>query len=136
MARWHIGGQGWPVNGGLRLIPASTLISDDGDPSAIPLKELPLPLPIDAISLDADALAQMKAWYPVEHHHRLLYGPDVGKTPQTTSGASSPKKQSSAKGPDDAESETDPIEADAQTPTEAAPGSQRRVGAGRPAKRR
>jgi hypothetical protein len=108
MARWHIGGQGWPVNGGLRLIPASTLISDDGDPSAIPLKELPLPLPIDAISLDADALAKMKQWYGGELHHRLLIGNDVGKPqtasqPKDTSEAPSsshpaPKKRSAAKG--------------------------------------
>jgi hypothetical protein len=79
--RWMIGGQGWPIAGGLRLLPPGTLVGDGG----IPLAELPTPMPIDAISLDADALAQMKQWYGSELHHRLLVGPDVGKAPQTTS---------------------------------------------------
>jgi hypothetical protein len=87
--RWHIGGQGWPIAGGARLIPAATLIGDGG----IPLSELPTPLPIDSISLDDAALAQMRAWYPLDQH-RLVFGPDVGKAPAQTTSA--PKK--SAKG--------------------------------------
>jgi hypothetical protein len=83
-----IGGQGWPIRGGAQLIPPSTVVGDGG----IPLSELPSPLPLDVISLDADALAQMKQWYPAEHHHRLLVGPDVGKPqPQTA-----PEKETSA----------------------------------------
>jgi hypothetical protein len=91
--RWMIGGQGWPIAGGARLLPSGTLVSDDGDPLAIPLSELPVPLPLNSVSLDDAALAQMRAWYPSYHHHMLLAGPDVGKPQQA---ASVPKK--SAKG--------------------------------------
>jgi hypothetical protein len=50
------------------------MVGDGG----IPLSELPTPLPLDTISLDAEAFAKMKEWYPLEHQHRLLVGPDVG----------------------------------------------------------
>jgi len=98
--RWMIGGQGWPIAGGARLIPAGTLVGDGG----IPLAELPSPMPMDAVSLDDAAYAQMREWYPY-HLHMLLVGPDVGKaTAQTASftekGASlsSPSPKKAAKG--------------------------------------
>jgi hypothetical protein len=88
----------WPIQGGARLLPGGTLISDDGDPSAIPLGEVPRPLPLNSISLDAAALAQMRQWYGPALWHHLLVGPDVGKA-QTTGGAStsSPAPKKSAK---------------------------------------
>jgi hypothetical protein len=81
--KFQIGGQGWPVQGGARLIPAGTIVGDGG----IPTSELPMPMPIDAVALDDEAAAAMKAWYP-DQLYRLHFGPDVG----------APKKRSSAKG--------------------------------------
>ena len=91
--RWQIGTGGWPLRGGLWLIPAASIISDDGDPTAIPLSDVPRPLPLNSISLDTAALAQMKQWYGPALHHHLLVGPDVGKPPAATSAP-----QKSAKG--------------------------------------
>jgi hypothetical protein len=82
------------LRGGLWLIPADSVISDDGDPLTIPLRDVPTPLPLNSVSLDADALAMMKQWYGSERHHRFLVGPDVGK-PQT---AMAPQKRSAVKG--------------------------------------
>jgi hypothetical protein len=96
--KWMLAGD-WPVQGGARLIPAGTIISDDGDPSAIPLGEVPRPLPINSISLDTAALQMMRQWYGPALWHHLLVGPDVGKAPpQTTSETSpSPAPKKSAK---------------------------------------
>ena len=67
--RWQIGGQGWPIAGGARLIPAGTIVGDGG----IPLKELPMPLPIDAEAMDADAALQMLEWYGSELWHQIKF---------------------------------------------------------------
>jgi hypothetical protein len=81
--RFAIGTGGWPVAGGLRLLPAGTIVSDDGDPLAIPLATLPMPMPLNTVSLDAAAFAQMRAWYapsasiPIELRHWLLKAPGV-----------------------------------------------------------
>jgi hypothetical protein len=78
-----VGGQGWPIAGGLRLLPPATIISDDGDPLAIPLTSVTTPLPIDCVSLDAAAFAQMQQWYAyspstmVDQRYRLLKAPGV-----------------------------------------------------------
>ena len=95
--RFMISGQGWPVQGGARLLPAGTIVSDDGDPSAIPTSELPMPMPMDCVAMDDEAAAQMRAWYPY-HQYMLLFGPDVGKetmTEKETSAASPPQARSS-----------------------------------------
>jgi hypothetical protein len=81
--RWQIGTGGWPLRGGLWLIPAASIISDDGDPLTIPLSAVPTPLPLNAVSLDAAAWSQMQAWYGyststmVDQRYRLLKGPGV-----------------------------------------------------------
>jgi hypothetical protein len=54
---------GWPLNGGLRLLPAGTTISDDGDPSAMPLRDVPTPLPINAKAMDPAAAEAMLHWH-------------------------------------------------------------------------
>jgi hypothetical protein len=59
--RWQLRGGDWPV--GPMLIPAGSVISDDGDPAAIPLAGVPTPLPITAVALDDDAGHQMCLWY-------------------------------------------------------------------------
>ena len=74
--RWMVGGQGWPVNGGLLLLTPGTIIDSTTWTG-------PLPMPIDAISLDAAAFAQMQQWYGptaetmIDQRHRLLKAPGV-----------------------------------------------------------
>ena len=81
--RWIIGTGGWPLAGGARLLPPNTIISDDGDPLTIPLSTVPTPLPLNAISLDSAAFAQMQQWYAqtattmVDQRYRLLKAPGV-----------------------------------------------------------
>ena len=70
--KWQIGGGGWPVNGGATLIPAGTIV--EGDPSWNGMT-LPMPMPINAVPLDADAAQLMLGWYEPEHWHRLRFGP-------------------------------------------------------------
>jgi len=67
--RWQLGGD-WPV--GARCIPAATIISAGEAPNyqAIPLAELPKPLPLNAEALDEDAALQMLYWHPPELWHR------------------------------------------------------------------
>jgi hypothetical protein len=49
----------------------------------IPLSTVPTPLPLNAISLDAAAFAQMQQWYAqtattmLDQRHRLLKAPGV-----------------------------------------------------------
>ena len=74
--KWQIGGGGWPV--GPILIPAGTIVS--GEAPTWNGIALPLPMPIDAVALDREAAAMMRRWYPAEHHHRLMFGPDVKET--------------------------------------------------------
>jgi hypothetical protein len=57
--RWQLKGD-WPV--GPMLIPAGSVISDDGDPATIPLAGVPTPLPINAMALDDDAALQQCFW--------------------------------------------------------------------------
>jgi hypothetical protein len=74
--RWMIGGQGWPIAGGALLLPPGTII-DSATWTG------PLPMPIDVISLDAAAFAQMQQWYGysattmVDLRYRLLKAPGV-----------------------------------------------------------
>jgi hypothetical protein len=75
----------WPVQGGARCIPAGTIVGDGG----IPTSELPM-LPINAMAMDDEAARLMRQLYPTEIH-RLMVGPDVGKSQP-------PKKRTSAKG--------------------------------------
>jgi hypothetical protein len=58
--RWQLSGS-WSV--GASLIPPGTIISDDGDPSALPLSAVPVPLPVVAKALDPAAAEQMLHWY-------------------------------------------------------------------------
>ena len=58
--KWQLLGP-WPV--GPLLIPGGSVVSDDGDPSAIPLSGVPTPLPINAVALDTAAATQMATWY-------------------------------------------------------------------------
>jgi hypothetical protein len=73
--KWQIGGGGWPVNGGATLIPAGTMV--EGEPPTWNGMTLPLPMPIDATPLDAEAAEAMLRWYEPEHWHRLLFGPGI-----------------------------------------------------------
>jgi hypothetical protein len=79
--RWQLLGD-WPLNGGLRLLPGGTIISNDGDPSALPLSAVPVPLPINALSLDPAAAEAMCHWYSEEsticgwHHLHFAHGID------------------------------------------------------------
>jgi hypothetical protein len=84
--KWQLGPQGWPV--GQFCIPPSTIVS--GNPPTWNGIVLPTP-PMDAVALDDEAAAAMRAWYH-EHRHRLQFGPDVGKSPQTTTPAPTLKK--------------------------------------------
>ena len=81
--RWIIGTGGWPLAGGLRLLPPNTIISDDGDPLAIPLGELPTPLPINAMALDDASALQMAVWYDeadtIGGWHQLHFDPSVDR---------------------------------------------------------
>jgi hypothetical protein len=79
--KFEIGGAGWPIAGGARLIPAGTIVGDGG----IPLADLPLPLPMDAVALDDEALAMLHQWYPY-HHYALKVGPTVGKAKKKAKG--------------------------------------------------
>jgi hypothetical protein len=58
--RWQLM-TGWPLAGS--LFPAGTVISDDGDPSALPLSAVRVPLPVVAKALDPAAAEQMCHWY-------------------------------------------------------------------------
>jgi hypothetical protein len=58
--RWQLM-TGWPIGG--TLLPAGSTISDDGDPSAIPLSAVPVPLPIVAKAMDPAAAEQMLHWH-------------------------------------------------------------------------
>ena len=58
--RWQLM-TGWPLAGS--LFPAGTVISDDGDPSALPLSAVRVPLPVVAKALDPAAAEQMLHWY-------------------------------------------------------------------------
>jgi hypothetical protein len=58
--RWQLM-TGWPIGG--MLLPPGTIISDDGDPLAMPLSAVPVPLPIVAKALDPAAAEQMLHWH-------------------------------------------------------------------------
>jgi hypothetical protein len=58
--RWQLM-TGWPIGG--TLLPPGTVISDDGDPLAMPLSAVPLPLPIVAKAMDPAAAEQMLHWH-------------------------------------------------------------------------
>jgi len=72
---------GWPIAGS--LLPAGTVVSDDGDPLAIPLGELPTPLPINAMALDDASALQMAVWYDeadtIGGWHQLHFDPSVDR---------------------------------------------------------
>jgi len=78
--RWMLNGP-WPITGA--LLPAGTLISDDGEPSAIPVVESPQPLPINAVALDDDAALQMCMWYEetdtIGGWHQLHFAPGIDR---------------------------------------------------------
>ena len=78
--RWMLRGN-WPIGAG--LIPAGTVISDDGEPSAIPLGEVPTPLPIVAMATDPPAALQMAVWYDeaatVGGWHQLHFAPGIDR---------------------------------------------------------
>ena len=78
--RWMLNGP-WPITGA--LLPAGTLISDGGDPSAIPVVELPQPLPINAVALDEDAALTMAMWYEesasIGGWHQLHFAPGIDR---------------------------------------------------------
>jgi hypothetical protein len=69
----------WPVNGGLRLIPAGTIISDDGNHIAPPTT----PLPINAVALDEYAALQMAMWHEefntIGGWHEIHFGPGIDR---------------------------------------------------------
>ena len=58
--RWQLM-TSWPI--GRTLLPVGTIISDDGDPSAFPLRAVPLPLPVAAKAMDPAAAEQMLHWH-------------------------------------------------------------------------
>jgi hypothetical protein len=76
--KWQLMGD-WPH--GAIAIPASTeivgVVGPDGNITAtynnMPLR---MPMPIDAKSMDDEAAAMMRKWYP-DQHYRLHYGPEV-----------------------------------------------------------
>jgi hypothetical protein len=62
--RWQLVDHGWSV--GQWYVPVGTIIDDRMQwLGSIPL---PPPLPLNAYSLDAEALAMMKQWYPDQWH--------------------------------------------------------------------
>jgi hypothetical protein len=77
--RWQLGGD-WPV--GARCIPAATIISAGEAPNyqAIPLAELPKPLPLNAEALDEDAALQMLYWHPPELWHQIKFVAGIDRT--------------------------------------------------------
>jgi hypothetical protein len=79
--RWQLRGGDWPV--GPMLIPAGSVISDDGDPAAIPLAGVPTPLPITAVALDDDAALAMAMAYNEEDTiggwHQLHFAPGIDR---------------------------------------------------------
>ena len=104
MARWQLMG---PWSHGAVCIPASTEIVAVAGPTGeltVTYNHMPLtlPMPLDAKSMDDEAAALMRHWYPPEMWHRLLYGPDVGKaaavaqTPSVTPIPPEGKKRSSS----------------------------------------
>jgi hypothetical protein len=74
--KWQLLGD-WPVNGGLRLLPAGTILGDGGIPPPT------TPLPINAIALDTDGALAMAMAY--EEHatingwHQLHFDPSVDR---------------------------------------------------------
>jgi hypothetical protein len=72
---------GWPIAGS--LLPAGTVVSDDGEPSATPLGEVPAPLPINAMALDDASALQMAVWYDeadtIGGWHQLHFDPSVDR---------------------------------------------------------
>ena len=66
---------------GARLIPEATIISAGEAPSrqAIPLAELPQPLPLNAEALDEDAALQMLYWYEPALWHHINFVPTVDR---------------------------------------------------------
>ena len=113
--RWQLM-TSWPI--GRTLLPVGTIISDDGDPSAFPLRAVPLPLPVAAKAMDPAAAEQMLHWHDetntiggwhelrfadgieheaikakVRHAKRWPNGEPVPSAPPTPT-----KKRSSAKG--------------------------------------
>jgi hypothetical protein len=93
MARWQLMG---PWSHAAVCIPASTEIVAVAGPTGeltVTYNHMPLtlPMPLDAKSMDDEAAALMRHWYPPEMWHRLLYGPDVGKAaPAQTTAADTP----------------------------------------------
>jgi hypothetical protein len=71
----------WPIAGS--LLPAGTVVSDDGDPSAIPVGDVPTPLPIVAMAMDPPAALQMAVWYDeadtIGGWHQLHFDPSVDR---------------------------------------------------------
>jgi hypothetical protein len=59
--RWQLM-TGWPTAGGT-LLSAGTIISDDGDPLAVPLRAVSVPLPVNAKAMDPAAAEQMLHWH-------------------------------------------------------------------------
>jgi hypothetical protein len=88
--RWQLS-QDWPV-GNLGPIPATTILTGVGDghggiasPPSWRGNPLPVsntvPMPIEVVSLDAEASAIMKSWYAnyegIDLRYRLQFGPGV-----------------------------------------------------------
>jgi len=76
--KYMVSGQGWPLNGGATLIPASTII----DTALAQWSGVPYPPP-DAIALDQATYNSMVNAYG---YWRVLYGPGI--TPATSGGPS------------------------------------------------
>ena len=78
--RWQLAGD-WPVAGGARCIPAATIISAGEAPScwAIPLADLPSPLPLNAEALDNDAALQMLYWYEPALWHHIVFASGIDR---------------------------------------------------------
>ena len=78
--RWQLLGP-WPV--GPLLIPGGAVITDDGDPSAIPLSGVPTPLPTTVLALDTASAEQMCHWYneqdSINGWHSLHFHPSIDR---------------------------------------------------------
>jgi hypothetical protein len=73
--RWQLLGD-WPV--GQWLVPAGTVLEGTAPTwNGIPL---PMPMPLNAISLDDEAALMMLKWYG-DQWHRLHFGPGVDADP-------------------------------------------------------
>ena len=85
--KWQLGGD-WPVGHPhcAQSIPTGTILSGVAGPDGELVEppkwhgiELPMPMPIDAAALDAEAALLMLKWYPEHQWYRLGFVSDLDR---------------------------------------------------------